>query len=63
MAQSHGNNEVWAMVEVTTHLFVPIYPLTVSKDGTGSGEVVSTPPGIECGTDCTEAMRMAHRLR
>jgi hypothetical protein len=30
------------------------YTLTVSKDGTGSGTVSSTPPGISCGGDCTE---------
>jgi hypothetical protein len=30
------------------------YKLTVSKTGTGSGTVTSTPAGISCGTDCTE---------
>lgn len=29
--------------------------LTVTKAGTGSGTVTSTPPGITCGTDCTES--------
>ena len=29
--------------------------LTVSRAGTGSGSVASTPPGIACGSDCTEA--------
>jgi hypothetical protein len=28
--------------------------LTVVKEGSGSGSVVSTPVGIACGTDCTE---------
>lgn len=28
--------------------------LTVQKEGSGSGSVVSTPLGIACGTDCTE---------
>jgi len=28
--------------------------LTVTKAGTGSGTVTSSPPGINCGTDCTE---------
>ncbi len=31
------------------------YALTVIKSGTGSGTVTSIPPGISCGTDCTEA--------
>jgi hypothetical protein len=30
-----------------------IFPLTVSKSGTGSGTVTSTPAGIACGTTCT----------
>ena len=29
--------------------------LTILKQGSGSGLVTSAPPGIECGTDCTEA--------
>ena len=28
--------------------------LQVSRTGTGSGSVTSTPPGIDCGTDCAE---------
>lgn len=31
------------------------YTLTVSKTGTGTGTVSSSPTGIACGTDCTEA--------
>ena len=31
------------------------YPLTVSKDGTGSGTVTSNPAGINCGADCSES--------
>jgi protocatechuate 3,4-dioxygenase beta subunit len=30
------------------------YTLTVVRDGTGSGEVISSPLGINCGVDCTE---------
>ena len=30
------------------------YPLTVTLGGTGSGTVVSSPAGIDCGADCTE---------
>lgn len=29
------------------------YPVTVSKSGTGTGTVQSTPSGIDCGVDCT----------
>lgn len=29
--------------------------LTVSRDGNGSGSVTSSPPGIECGSDCSES--------
>jgi predicted outer membrane repeat protein len=32
-----------------------IYTLTVTKDGTGSGTVTSSPTGIDCGTDCSES--------
>ncbi len=28
--------------------------LTVTKDGSGTGTVTSSPPGIDCGSDCTE---------
>jgi hypothetical protein len=31
------------------------YTLTVIKSGTGGGTVTSSPAGINCGTDCTEA--------
>ncbi len=32
----------------------PQYTLTVTKAGTGSGTVTSSPVGINCGTDCSE---------
>jgi Ca2+-binding RTX toxin-like protein len=31
------------------------HTLTVTKDGTGSGTVTSSPAGIDCGSDCTES--------
>lgn len=34
------------------------YTLTVTKSGTGSGTVTSSPSGINCGTDCSEAYRV-----
>jgi len=33
----------------------PTYTLTLVNKGTGSGLVVSSPAGISCGSDCTEA--------
>ena len=33
----------------------PTYTLSVSITGIGSGTVTSSPPGIACGADCTEA--------
>ncbi|RUQ40391.1 MAG: hypothetical protein EKK69_05595, partial [Candidatus Competibacteraceae bacterium] len=38
-----------------TAFFSIAYPLTVSKSGSGSGRVVSSPEGIFCGTDCQES--------
>ena len=32
----------------------PLFTLTVTKAGTGSGTVTSSPAGIDCGTDCSE---------
>ncbi len=32
----------------------PKVPLKVAKDGTGDGQVASSPAGIECGLDCEE---------
>lgn len=32
----------------------PTFVLTVTRGGVGTGSVASTPPGITCGTDCTE---------
>ena len=30
------------------------HPLTVTKDGTGTGTITSSPRGIDCGPDCSE---------
>ena len=37
------------------------FQLEVTKTGSGSGTVVSSPPGIDCGNDCTEAY--AHAIQ
>ncbi|MBI4229174.1 MAG: beta-propeller fold lactonase family protein, partial [Deltaproteobacteria bacterium] len=34
--------------------FVKFFTLTIQKNGTGSGTVTSNPPGINCGSDCSE---------
>jgi len=35
-----------------------VYMLTVGKTGTGAGTVTSSPAGINCGSDCSEAYAM-----
>jgi len=47
---SAGNLE-----EVKTQVYNIRYTLSISKTGTGTGTVVSTPTGISCGGDCSEA--------
>jgi len=42
-------------VTATFNITVVQYTLTVQKSGTGSGTVTSSPAGINCGSDCTEA--------
>jgi uncharacterized repeat protein (TIGR02543 family) len=39
---------------VTATFNLQIYTLTVTKAGTGSGTVTSSPGGIDCGPECTE---------
>lgn len=45
-------NETWAFAGGSDP--TPL-TLTVHKGGTGTGSVTSSPPGIECGSDCSEA--------
>ncbi len=42
------DTEVTATFDLEQHL------LSVSKTGSGTGKVTSTPPGIDCGSDCNE---------
>lgn len=44
-----------AAKSVTATFALGTYSLTVSKTGTGSGTVTSSPAGINCGSDCSEA--------
>ena len=39
---------------VTATFALQQFPLTVTKTGSGSGAVTSTPSGISCGVDCSE---------
>ncbi len=48
-------DEAGNMVGLVAGGQVQKYKLTVSKSGTGSGTVASTPAGINCGTDCEQA--------
>jgi immune inhibitor A len=49
---SNSSSTMTADLAVST---VNSFSLTVSKDGTGSGTVTSSPPGIDCDTDCDES--------
>lgn len=40
--------------KIVTAVFEPLNTLTVTKSGGGLGDVISTPAGINCGTDCIE---------
>jgi Divergent InlB B-repeat domain len=42
-------------VTVTASFTLKTYTLSVAKSGTGSGTVTSSPPGINCGADCSES--------
>jgi len=46
---------VTAAVNVTATFTLNTYALTIGKPGTGVGTVLSTPSGINCGGDCSEA--------
>lgn len=35
---------------------LPQVTLTVTRDGTGTGDIISSPPGIECGSTCSLTM-------
>ncbi len=43
-----------AATTVTATFNINTYPLTLTKGGTGSGTVTSSPAGINCGLDCSE---------
>ena len=50
-----GNFDIYAQrIPARGVLGEDTYTLTVSKSGTGSGTVTSSPSGINCGADCSE---------
>lgn len=49
-------------VIATFNTATPSYPLTVTKNGTGSGTVTSNPTGINCGSDCSESYTSGTRV-
>ena len=40
---------------VTATFMLQAFPLTIAKNGNGTGAVTSSPPGIDCGTVCSAA--------
>ncbi|MBI4844423.1 MAG: InlB B-repeat-containing protein, partial [Nitrospirae bacterium] len=54
---SFSLNQVWGdhPTDQTFYLNPLSFNLTVSKDGTGTGSVMSFPGGIDCGSDCSAA--------
>jgi hypothetical protein len=46
--------DVDAAKTVTATFNLKKYALSVSRNGTGTGSVITTTPGISCGVDCTE---------
>ena len=43
-----------AVTQVTATFTLDSHELTASQNGNGGGSVTSTPPGIDCGSDCSE---------
>ena len=44
-----------------TATFIQTHTLTVTKAGGGTGTVTSSPPGINCGGDCTQSYKPRNR--
>jgi photosystem II stability/assembly factor-like uncharacterized protein/uncharacterized protein (DUF2141 family) len=38
------------------------YPLTITKDGDGTGTITSNPAGINCGTDCSASFSYSSKI-
>ncbi|MEW6001249.1 MAG: choice-of-anchor D domain-containing protein [Nitrospirota bacterium] len=53
-ASSYTFTNVTASHAISASFAINTYSLTVSKNGTGTGTVTSSPAGINCGSDCSE---------
>jgi LmbE family N-acetylglucosaminyl deacetylase/uncharacterized protein (DUF2141 family) len=47
---------------VTVNVAAPKYALKVTRSGNGSGTVISSPAGIECGSDCEESYEQGTKV-
>jgi len=52
-----------AAATTVTATFARTHEVVVTRDGTGDGTVTSTPPGINCGADCSEAFAAGATVR
>lgn len=52
-----GDGDGDAVVDMGAYEADTRYLLSVSRTGTGSGKVASTPAGINCGTNCSAALK------
>ncbi|GBC59402.1 hypothetical protein DENIS_0341 [Desulfonema ishimotonii] len=50
----YSYDETGNILSITSSGAPPSHMLSVSKSGTGTGTITSTPSGINCGADCTE---------
>ena len=60
------NEEMIISLPKTTkieQLLHTLYTLTVVKSGTGSGTVISSPAGINCGDDCSESYSKVQKVK
>jgi YD repeat-containing protein len=53
VTDSDGSPDTLPIINYIT-VTPPEYDLTITKTGSGSGTVTSSPAGIDCGADCTE---------
>ncbi len=51
--RSNNGSDSYNGADGTIYLYQLVFPLTVTKAGTGTGTVQSTPAGLACGTTCS----------
>ena len=52
-----GDGDGTATVDMGAYEAAALFQLTVTKAGTGSGQVTSSPPGIDCGDTCSVILK------